>query len=389
MNKRNVYLINLSFGLAGMERRFANIWRELRRRGNVCPTLVVPESLGRLLYEAGLAERGDPNLWPVAETSFACRLGQIKLPTSADKLKAFLRSRLVARGFRSAWRRIEQDPDAIVHIGLKCSALVPPDVPLVYECVDSTLTQLGREHYVRAASRRCIVHCQTERIRDALERCHSHRMPLWKTVTSPCYFASYPDMTNNRKSPAQPMLIAFVGRLTSVKNPLLLLDAMACVRRNELDCRVLILGKGPMLSDVKKRINELNLNDVVEVSFTQRPLERLQEASIFVSLQSGDNYGSQSLLEAMGVGCAVVATDVGETYRLVTPDVGLLVKAEPQDVANALSSLIRDPVRTTRMGCAGSALVRKQYSADSYIEFLESLYSRAYKIHNQSFEKGE
>jgi hypothetical protein len=67
---RNVYLINLSLGLAGTERRFANIWHELRRRGRVRPILVVPDTLAELLYRAELATPGDALLWTVREHPF-------------------------------------------------------------------------------------------------------------------------------------------------------------------------------------------------------------------------------------------------------------------------------------------------------------------------------
>ena len=45
-------------------------------------------------------------------------------------------------------------------------------------------------------------------------------------------------------------------------------------------------------------------------------------ASVFVSCQRHENLGSSSLLEAMASGDAVVATDVGQTWRIVDERVG-------------------------------------------------------------------
>lgn len=380
-----MYLINLSFGLAGMERRIANIWHELRRRGNVRPTMVVPESLAGILAEAGLAELGDPLLCSVPEPSFVRGLNRARLPAWAGTLKAFLRSRFVARNYRPIWRRIENDVNAVGHFGLNCSALVPPHIPFVYECVDSTLSQLGTRHYARAAARRCIVHCQTERIRAELERVNAHRRPLWETVTSPCYFARYPDDVHPDKK-IRPMLIAFSGRFAPEKNPLLLLDAVARVRERGHDCRVIMLGEGPLSGDMRRRISELRLASAVDIDFVKKPLERIQDAAVFVSLQTGDNYGSQSLLEAMGAGCAVMATAVGETHRLVTPDVGLLAKPDVEHVSEALISLLLNPEGTLNMGRAASSRARTLFSADTYVDFLESLYERACELHRRSRE---
>ncbi|MEO8680141.1 MAG: glycosyltransferase family 4 protein [Vicinamibacterales bacterium] len=379
MNKANVYLINLSFGLAGIERRFANIWRTLRSRGNVRPVLVVPDTLATILYEAGLADP-DPDIWEVAEHRVLRSLSGIGFPPLGEIAAAILRSRAMAWSYRRVWERIRSDPSAVVHIGMNCSALVPPAVPLVYECVDSTLSQLGTRHFVRASSRRCIVHCQTGRIRRALEQTMADRQTRWITVHSPCYFASYPELSD--PAPARDSrLVAFVGRMAPEKRPLLFLEAIVRARSGGLDVRGLMLGEGPLQPQLQRYISDHHLESVVEVGFGPNPFERLQRAAIFVSLQSGDNFGSQSLLEAMGAGCAVVATAVGETGRLVTPDVGLLVDPDPAEVAGAISELVRDPAGTEKKGAAASDLARTQYSADAYASFLESLYCRAIDLH--------
>jgi glycosyltransferase involved in cell wall biosynthesis len=377
---RNVYLINLSLGLAGTERRFANIWHELRRRGRVRPILVVPDTLADLLYKADLAAPGDALLWTVREHPLFRVLSHVPSTLRGDALIAWLRSRRLARAYDVVWARIRQDPSAVIHIGLNCSSLEPADAPIVYECMDSTLSQLGARHYVKAAARPAVIHCQTERIRLALEQTMAARRPIWTTVSSPSYFASYPPEEPEHER-RDPMLVAFVGRLSPEKSPLLFVEAIARVRAAGLPCRGLMLGQGPMLDQVQARIEELGLRDVVHVEYTARPVERLRSAAVFVSLQSSDNYGSQSLLEAMGSGCAVVATDVGETRRIVTSEIGRLVDFSVEALTDALATLLRDPNATARMGASASRIARTQYSADRYAEFLESLYQRAVEMH--------
>jgi glycosyltransferase involved in cell wall biosynthesis len=60
-------------------------------------------------------------------------------------------------------------------------------------------------------------------------------------------------------------------------------------------------------------------------------------------LQHFNNYPSQSLLEAMACGNAVVATNVGETHRLVDETVGLLIEPEAPALAEALNRLLDSP----------------------------------------------
>lgn len=383
MKLRNVYLINLSFGLAGIERRFANLWHVLRTRGNVRPILVVPDTMAQILHEADLADPKDDLLWVVPEHPFLRASDKLRLPPFGKTVLAILRSRAVAwGGYQSVWDHIHKDPSAVIHIGMNCSALRPPNVPIVYECVDSTLTQLGKRHFIRAAARPSIIHCQTERIRIALEQTMARRRTHWTTVTSPCCFASYPITKPARKR--DPQLVAFVGRLSPEKNPLLFIDAIAQVRSTGVACRGLILGEGPLLSDVRRSILHLGLDSAIEVGFSDRPVERLEEVSVFVSLQSGDNYPSQSLLEAMGAGCAIVATDVGETRQIVNNEVGLVVKPDISDVAGAILSLVKDPELARVMGSAAARLVRTRHTADNYAAFVESLYDRAVEAYRSA-----
>lgn len=373
---RNIYLINLSFGLAGIERRFANLWHALRTRGNVRPILVIPDTLSKILYEANLLDLNDDLLWSIPENSFIRSVAQMRLPSFCMTPQTILRSRAINWwGYRLVWDRIIKDPSAVIHIGMKCSALQPPNVPIVYECVDSTLTQLGTRHFIRAASRPSIIHCQTERIRLAFERTMSQRLTHCTTVTSPCCFASYPITKPLRDR--DPQLVAFVGRLSPEKNPLMFVDAIARVRSKGVACRGMMLGKGPMLSDVRQKILQLGLDSAITLGYSDHPADLLKRVSIFASLQSGDNYPSQSLLEAMGVGCAIVATDAGDTRQLINKEVGLVVKPTVENVADAILSLIVDPERAIEMGLAASHLVRTKHTSDNYVAFVETLYERA------------
>jgi glycosyltransferase involved in cell wall biosynthesis len=378
---KNVYLVNLSFGLAGIERRFANVWRALRRRGVVFPILVVPSSLAALLDEAGLLPADREGLIVTPEPAWIRRM---RLPASLAIPAAIVRSRIAAMGYRPLWSRIASDPSAVVHIGMNTSALRPPDTPAVYECVDANLEQLDTRHLRRAAKRRCIVHCQTERIRAALDSIFAARAPRWRTVASPMYFAQYDDWPGDAVRDER--LAVFVGRLAPEKNPLLFIDAVARVRAEGLECRAVMLGEGPLRAECESRIREHGLQGAIRIDFVPKPAEVLRRAAVCVTLQPGDNYGSQALLEAMGAGCAIVASDVGETKKLVTEDVGIRTALNTEAVAGALKQLIGSPMETRRLGSAAAHMVRISYSADAYASFLESVYDLAGEHHRRADE---
>jgi glycosyltransferase involved in cell wall biosynthesis len=373
---KNVYLINLSFGLAGIERRFANLWRALRRRGNVFPILVIPSSLAALLDEARLLPDDPTGLIVTPEPS---TLAKLRVPSSLDVPLAIVRSRIAAIGYRSVWSRIRRDRNAVVHVGMNTSAIKPPDVPAVYECVDANLEQFDTRHFRRASTRRCIVHCQTDRIRMALDCVFASRPTRWRTITSPMYFAQYDEKRANGNR--DPRLIAFVGRFAPEKNPMMFIEAVARLRGQRTDCRAIMLGEGPLRQACMARIRELGLESVIAIDFVPRPTEILHRAAVYVSLQPGDNYGSQSLLEAMGAGCAVVASDVGETKKIVTDRTGVRTLLSAESVAAALQPLISDPNRSHQLGEEAARIARTQYSADAYAAFLESAYELAVQHH--------
>lgn len=376
---RTVYLVNLSFGLAGIERRFANLWRILHQRGRVFPVLVIPSSLASLLREADLLPYDPAGLLVVEEPAPSKLLARAGLPHMFDLPIGIVRSRIVAVAFRKAWRHIRRDASAIVHVGLNVSPLRPPDVPAVYECVDASLKQLCGRHYRRAARRRSIVHCQTDRIRAALDTEFAGRTPLWRTVTNPTYFAHYvtslpPEIRDRR-------LIVFVGRLSPEKNPLLFIEAIARTRSRGIECRAIMLGEGPLRGACDALISHAGLGSAVSIDFVPDPMSVVQRAAIFVTLQTDDNYGSQSLLEAMGAGCAIVASDVGETARIVTEKIGIRVPLTANAVSAAIEQLLSSPRRTELMGAHAADVARTTYSADRYAAFLESLYDDAVEYH--------
>lgn len=383
---KNVYLINLSFGLAGIERRFANLWAAINRRGNYVPILVIPAPLAAILQNAKLLPDKPGSVIVIPELKFLTWLGALDLSPGPRLLVTIIRSRFAALGYRKVWRKIRQEPDSIVHIGMNCSALMSPHVPTVYECVDATLSQLGTRHFQRASKRQCIIHCQTNRIQSALDATFAARSPRWKTVTNPTYFAHYEDSGQNVDR--NPRLVVFVGRLAPEKNPVLFIESLAKARRERCDCHAVMLGEGPLRPQIESLIKQHGLESYVSIGFHTNPGRFLRGAAVYMSLQTGDNFGSQSLLEAMGAGCAIIASDVGETFRIITDDVGIRVPLTVEAVAEAMVRMVEAPDQTRLMGERAEHSARTTYSSDTYAVFVESLYDEAVHYHGAVRQDG-
>jgi glycosyltransferase involved in cell wall biosynthesis len=82
-----------------------------------------------------------------------------------------------------------------------------------------------------------------------------------------------------------------------------------------------------------------------------------------------------SVLEAMAAGLPVVATDVGDVSRLVTPACGRLVPPRsPAQVAQALGPLLKDVGLRRRMGNAARERVRTTFSSSATSDAVGRLY---------------
>ena len=72
--------------------------------------------------------------------------------------------------------------------------------------------------------------------------------------------------------------------------------------------------------------------------------------------------------------CAIVASDVGTTHQLVTPDTGLLVPLAATEIAEAVSSLLDDGPRAETMGRAGREIAERDHQVEPYAAYVENLY---------------
>ncbi len=169
--------------------------------------------------------------------------------------------------------------------------------------------------------------------------------------------------------------VVFAGRLVEEKNPLLFVEAAAEVARAMPSARFVILGEGELAGAVRDAIARLGLERVVSMRFEADTAATLATGMVFVSLQRQDNYPSQSLMEAMACGMAVVATDVGLTWKLVDESTGVRVKAEAGEVAKAILAMLADPEKVRRLGAAGRQRVILHHSETDYRAYVAQLYA--------------
>ena len=119
-------------------------------------------------------------------------------------------------------------------------------------------------------------------------------------------------------------------------------------------------------------------HSVVFVPFTDRPLAFYRFATV-AALPSRIEGLSQALLEAMSLGIPVIASAAGGNPELVYPgETGLLVPPlDPGAWARALDRLLGDDALRHRLGRAGQALARSQFTMARTAARTEAVYGEA------------
>jgi glycosyltransferase involved in cell wall biosynthesis len=197
-----------------------------------------------------------------------------------------------------------------------------------------------------------------------------------KAYISPCSFADYSRCTSGNKSNFE---VAFASRLEPEKNPIMFLQAASIINREFPYVKFHLLGEGTLAFEVEKYINENNLKETVNFCFHKNPPEVFKNTSIFVSLQSGSNYPSQSILEAMACGNAIIASNTGDTNLMVNESNGILINLGRDELVKALRELIANREKTKQLGIAAQKYVIENHNIEKFTDYYLDLIIKVHK----------
>lgn len=244
--------------------------------------------------------------------------------------------------------------------------------PFSVSLVNSTRSYLRNRRqrlYVRAAVVNAkSIDCLSEQIRtDLISFVGVHY--AHKCLVSPCSFTDARTVSASVDLRSRDIDIALVARMVPGKGHRLLRDAlMAWEGVGGERLVVHVCGSGPIEPQVRYDFQSLRTVDV-QIYFEPRPLEVLSRTKIYVSLQEEENYPSQSLLEAMTCGCAIVATDVGLTRSLLNESCAMLVPCDAEPLALAIRTLIEDETLRQRLGLSAKRIVATQHTIERFASY--------------------
>jgi glycosyltransferase involved in cell wall biosynthesis len=176
--------------------------------------------------------------------------------------------------------------------------------------------------------------------------------------------------------------VGCVSVLRPEKNLHLLLEAVASLKAGLPQLKLVLVGSGPEEIRLRNRARDLNIADLCFFQPAEKDVAPwLKSIDIFV-LPSSTEALSNSLMEAMASGCAVVGSKVGGNPELIVDrETGVLfTPGDSEDLAAKIRLLTENRLLRSQVAENAKKLIRGQFSlersagcmADIYDEFVSA-----------------
>jgi len=164
-----------------------------------------------------------------------------------------------------------------------------------------------------------------------------------------------------------PPVIGTVAALRPEKNLSRLLRAFRLIA-DESTVQLVIVGDGPLRTDLQALAGELGIAERVRFAGHTDTVEMFYRDFDVFALSSDTEQMPLSVLEAMGSGLPVAATDVGDVRAmLVAENSNFVVAPDDAALAEAMRRLLANPSRARAIGAANRAKAERDYDQEAML----------------------
>ena len=150
-------------------------------------------------------------------------------------------------------------------------------------------------------------------------------------------------------------------------------QVLPLVRREFPDAQFVIAGYGP--PEPLLRLAQDDPGTRV-TGFVDDTDELYKSAAVFVAPILTGGGIIVKVLDALAAGTPVVTTSFGNEGILARPGEELLIADTPNEFADAVIALLRDPARAERIAANGSAFVARNFSLEAVLDKIERTYNQ-------------
>ena len=170
--------------------------------------------------------------------------------------------------------------------------------------------------------------------------------------------------------------LIFVGRLIACKGISFLIESFKMVLNSGIHAKLYLLGSGEEENSLRDIIYSQEVEeDVVFLGYRSNPLAIVKKMDLLILPSKEEGFG-RVLLEAMGVGVAVIGTKVGGIPEIIDNEVnGLLVPyGDVLALKEAILRVLNDGILKRRIINAGFCTLQSKFNIEHYSRKLENVY---------------
>jgi len=185
------------------------------------------------------------------------------------------------------------------------------------------------------------------------------------------------------------VLVGTVGRMISAKNHPRLVQAIALLRNEYPDLRLVFVGDGPERKPLEAAIEEAGIADITTLTGTRHDVPQIFKALDIFVLSSDREGHPLTALEAQAAGTPVVLTNAGgssdaivrleqlsdESNESRPQAAGLLVEKSTESLADGIRALLDDKEQLQAMAKLGLEEAQRQFDEDVMVDKYIALFT--------------
>ena len=139
--------------------------------------------------------------------------------------------------------------------------------------------------------------------------------------------------------------LIFLGRITEVKNPLMLIDVLSDLKTHIPNVKMAIVGTGNMEKEVRQCVIQKGLEHNVDfLGFIKNPYKLLHDTKVLImtSLWEGT---PMAALEALALGVPVVSTPTDGLVAIIKNDYNGYLFEKTSELSNCIYNILCNPLK--------------------------------------------
>lgn len=171
--------------------------------------------------------------------------------------------------------------------------------------------------------------------------------------------------------------IVYVGRLTSIKNPLRLVDIVEEIAKTNKNITLSIVGDGELKKDLQQYITEMNLDKNIRfLGFMPNPYKVISCSKVMLMTSISEGL-PMCALEALSLGVPIISTKTDGLKEIIQNDkTGFLYDTNTQ-AATKILELLQDSIKLNEIKKNVIEFSRAYNDLEKYKQEIEKVYCNA------------